>query len=125
MLRSTHALFLIVAAGLLSTALLLEGAIGIRHAPDAGQRSGRTYEPGVIHASAVGSSLFSLLPFIRNIWAAARRRRLHWQLVLVPAVVTVSVVRGAVWAAVVAFLVSLAWCVFVQLPSAGTERDPL
>ena len=124
LLRSTYALFLIVAAGLLSTALLLEGAVGIGHGSDADQLYSRTHEPEVIHASAVGSSLFSLLPFIQNIWAAARRRRLHWQLIIVLAVVTVSAVRGAVWAAVVAFLLSLAWFVFLQLSSARSEQRP-
>ena len=124
MLRSTYALFLIVAAGLLSTALLLEGAFGIRHVPEQSPLYRRAHEPEVIHASAVGSSVFSLLPFIQNIWAAARRRRFHWQLIIVLAVVTVSAVGGAVWAAVVAFLLSLAWFVFLQLSSARREQHP-
>jgi len=101
---STHAAFLIGAAGLLGMALFLDGALASGLPADV---HGHDHMPLSVHGFALGSVVLSLWPIARRILVAASLRRLDWQVAVVAALLTAIPMGYTMAGAGAAFLFSL------------------
>ena len=112
-----HALLLITAGGLFAMAALLETAI---HAHDALYGLGSHHNvPEAVHALAIISVVLSLWPALRNVWLAARGRRLHWQVVVVAGVIATIAAEQFIAGALTALLFSLGLFLWLRTTTAN------